>query len=154
MEEYIMHYGAKGQKWGIRRFQNEDGSLTPAGRKRYGIAERRLGRREDYITKRYSIDRLTARLGTRRNIMDAGEADFNVKKVRDLNSAVKSSDERMVRLGKKTIGQRVGIAIGGATAAAGAAFAGAYMTNSLAVGGLSAAAIAAGAAYLEHLTTR
>lgn len=30
------HYGIKGQKWGIRRFQNEDGSLKPAGRKRYG----------------------------------------------------------------------------------------------------------------------
>lgn len=29
------HYGIKGQKWGVRRFQNEDGSLKPAGRKRY-----------------------------------------------------------------------------------------------------------------------
>lgn len=29
------HHGIKGQKWGIRRFQNEDGSLKPAGRKRY-----------------------------------------------------------------------------------------------------------------------
>lgn len=31
----IKHYGIKGQKWGIRRFQNEDGSLTPEGKKRY-----------------------------------------------------------------------------------------------------------------------
>lgn len=30
----LMHYGIKGQKWGIRRYQNEDGSYTPAGRKR------------------------------------------------------------------------------------------------------------------------
>lgn len=29
------HSGIKGMKWGIRRFQNKDGSLTPAGRKRY-----------------------------------------------------------------------------------------------------------------------
>lgn len=29
------HHGIKGQRWGIRRFQNEDGSLTPAGEKRY-----------------------------------------------------------------------------------------------------------------------
>lgn len=29
------HHGIKGQKWGIRRFQNKDGSLKPAGRKRY-----------------------------------------------------------------------------------------------------------------------
>ena len=31
----IYHHGIKGQKWGIRRFQNKDGSLTPEGEKRY-----------------------------------------------------------------------------------------------------------------------
>ncbi len=32
---YIVHHGIKGQKWGVRRFQNEDGSYTPAGAERY-----------------------------------------------------------------------------------------------------------------------
>ena len=32
----LMHHGIKGQKWGIRRYQNEDGSLTEEGRERYG----------------------------------------------------------------------------------------------------------------------
>lgn len=32
--EELYHHGIKGQKWGIRRFQNKDGSLTNAGRKR------------------------------------------------------------------------------------------------------------------------
>ena len=31
----LRHYGIKGQRWGVRRFQEEDGSLTPAGKKRY-----------------------------------------------------------------------------------------------------------------------
>lgn len=31
----LYHYGVKGQKWGRRRYQNPDGSLTPAGIKRY-----------------------------------------------------------------------------------------------------------------------
>jgi hypothetical protein len=40
MEHYdkndeLYHYGILGMKWGVRRFQNKDGSLTPAGRKRY-----------------------------------------------------------------------------------------------------------------------
>lgn len=30
----LYHYGIKGQKWGVRRFQNKDGSLTNAGKKR------------------------------------------------------------------------------------------------------------------------
>ena len=33
----LMHYGIKGQKWGIRRFENEDGTLTKAGRDRYEV---------------------------------------------------------------------------------------------------------------------
>lgn len=32
---YLAHYGIKGQKWGIRRYQNEDGSLTEEGLRRY-----------------------------------------------------------------------------------------------------------------------
>ena len=35
----LRHHGIKGQKWGVRRFQNADGSLTSAGRKRYGDGE-------------------------------------------------------------------------------------------------------------------
>jgi len=33
---YLAHHGVKGQKWGVRRYQNSDGSLTSEGKKRYG----------------------------------------------------------------------------------------------------------------------
>lgn len=31
----LQHWGIKGMRWGLRRYQNADGSLTPAGKKRY-----------------------------------------------------------------------------------------------------------------------
>ena len=33
----LKHWGILGMHWGIRRYQNPDGSLTPEGRERYGV---------------------------------------------------------------------------------------------------------------------
>ncbi len=35
LDYYLAHHGIKGQHWGVRRFENENGTLTPAGKKRY-----------------------------------------------------------------------------------------------------------------------
>lgn len=37
MSNELQHHGIKGQKWGVRRFQNTDGSLTAEGKKRYSV---------------------------------------------------------------------------------------------------------------------
>lgn len=38
----LYHHGIKGQKWGVRRFQNEDGTRTAEGKKRYLTEEGRV----------------------------------------------------------------------------------------------------------------
>lgn len=44
MEYELYHHGVKGQKWGVRRYQNADGSLTPLGKKKIQV-------RDDYLDK-------------------------------------------------------------------------------------------------------
>lgn len=48
MEQYLSHHGIKNQRWGVRRFQNPDGSLTPAGVARY---RKNADRAEQYKRK-------------------------------------------------------------------------------------------------------
>lgn len=53
-KNYLAHHGTKGQRWGIRRWQNPDGSLTPAGREHYGYGDERDS------SLKYDIKRLKA----------------------------------------------------------------------------------------------
>ena len=47
----LYHHGVKGQKWGVRRYQNEDGSLTPAGRKRMDKQIKKVNSMYDHSNK-------------------------------------------------------------------------------------------------------
>ena len=76
----LRHHGIKGQKWGVRRFQNKDGSLTPNGKKRYGA--------DDY---KNTLDKVNS----------AGKIVDEVRKYN--NSAQKSSDPDMERRIRKSI---------------------------------------------------
>lgn len=54
VSDELYHHGITGQKWGIRRYQNEDGTLTTAGKQRYGKG---LGQ---YATKKEGVVRKLA----------------------------------------------------------------------------------------------
>ena len=51
MNDYLAHYGIHGQKWGIRRFQNPDGSLTSEGREHYKSKYERLESKREKLQR-------------------------------------------------------------------------------------------------------
>lgn len=82
----LQHWGVKGMKWGIRRYQNKDGTLTAAGKKRYAQELEKLRKEEQVLKNRKKtqaqIDKLEAKrkkLAEERRALDEGEKTTKTK---------------------------------------------------------------------------
>ena len=89
-EVYLAHHGILGQKWGVRRYQNPDGSLTAAGKKRYTIDEdgkiRKLTGSERRAIEKSDKQRAAALEKARKARVE--KAEYNKQKA----EAIKSGD--------------------------------------------------------------
>ena len=67
---YLIHYGIKGQKHGLRRYQNEDGTYTEEGKRHYGIGEgpdnRQINIEEQYKKVKKGVTKLASEDAKRR----------------------------------------------------------------------------------------
>lgn len=91
--DYLEHHGILGMKWGVRRFQNPDGSLTPEGRARYG----------DVLTKKQMqnyIREYNLRTGSKKTInkntvfkTPNGMYDYKGRKLRNADVEVENPAE-------------------------------------------------------------
>lgn len=70
--DYLEHHGTKGMKWGVRRYQNEDGTYTDAGRTRYGKQAAR---------KYYKINRLQRKQEKTNSFSEYRKYDKKIRKV-------------------------------------------------------------------------
>ena len=101
-DQYLKHHGIKGQKWGRRRFQNEDGSLTPAGQKRYNDSSAIEVDKDDY-----SVGDVGGRTHKNRdpgNKDDQSAKGFGGKSKRNQEIDTSSESQSAKGIGNKTIG--------------------------------------------------
>ena len=70
----LRHHGIKGQKWGVRRFQNKDGSLTLAGAKRYSA--------DDYKSALDKVNKADKTLKDVKKMRNEAEAKTYEKKIK------------------------------------------------------------------------
>lgn len=99
----LEHFGVLGMKWGIRRYQNKDGSLTPAGKRKYKISsEGKLVKRSRAEVKSYDkkvtavkkaneAKKRKARIrekGLDKNDLDAISNNLDMFSTKEINDAV------------------------------------------------------------------
>lgn len=71
MDNELYHHGVMGMRWGIRRYQNKDGSLTPAGKKRYDKEMSKLKAEEKVLKNKQKTQAKLDKLETKRKEIDA-----------------------------------------------------------------------------------
>ena len=140
----LYHHGIKGQKWGVRRFQNEDGTYTEAGLKRRNKVPRSTERAAKKDAKEYARAKMYygEGAGNRRKLINATikerskdpvykeRLDYYISKQDMANHAAKARTERKARdtanTVKKTTKGVINAAVGN-TASAGATAIAIYM---------------------------
>ena len=88
-DDFLAHYGVKGMKWGIRRYQNEDGSLTSLGKKRKTYLDAKDKASSDPYNSKKSIELKFAR------------NEYNDQKIRENLKAQNKKSKRQETLEKQ-----------------------------------------------------
>lgn len=104
----LRHHGTKGMKWGVRRYQNKDGSLTAAGRVRYGASK--LGEKVSGAVKKKIEERRVEKL-RKKPLSKLSEAELKEriarlteeKKAFDLQKQMSSIDQNQAVTGKRFV---------------------------------------------------
>lgn len=89
-DDELYHHGILGQRWGHRRYQNEDGSWTPEGRERYGEGDERSKAKISYNTQKYKAD-----------LKSKARQDKDIRAAKEERNRIKENSKTMLLARKK-----------------------------------------------------
>lgn len=156
MDQTLQHHGILGMKWGVRRYQNADGSLTKEGKSRKKQQEH-----NDTLSYRVGAKRLNKRISNMEEQMTSDLASVKRQKqysvgqrglVRRETLNALDTPSRVSDVGKATIKGRT-LASVGALSSSGAAFAAAFvMGSALPIAAIPASMITAGVYWYKSMS--
>lgn len=91
---YLAHHGILGQKWGVRRFQNKDGTLTEAGKKRYSDY---VDRETALLDRKYALKIAKSENRVRKAENAATNASFSGNSARQAKADAKLKQAKITR---------------------------------------------------------
>lgn len=98
----LRHWGVKGMKWGVRRYQNKDGSLTPAGQKRYNQEMERVEKQKAKLAEKEKIQRNKHETQAKIDKLNAEKNALKARKKSLKDGPQETDEEKRERLLKST----------------------------------------------------
>ena len=95
-DNYLAHYGIYGQRWGVRRFQNKDGSLTAEGKVRYGLPKDPKAFKEKFKEVTNSIKENCSN-----SVQKFDKKPINVDRIKDRGKLTKKEAEQCAELAQQ-----------------------------------------------------
>lgn len=105
----LAHWGIKGMRWGVRRYQNADGSLTPAGKKRYGDGDEGTGETKEETRARVLTSTNAAEIYKHRDLLTTAELNERMNRI-DTEARLSRMAESTKKTGMDKIDQVLKVA--------------------------------------------